>query len=476
MQERLHFYVDGCWIEPVAARTLDVINPTTEAAIGRISLGSPADVDKAVAAAARAFPTFSRTTREARLALLRSIIDVYTRRYSDLVETVSLEMGSPIWLSNVAQVASGVAHIKQTLRVLTDFEFLDIQDTTAVLYEPIGVCGLITPSNWPINQIMCKVAPALAAGCTVVLKPSEEAPLTAMLIADVLHEAGVPPGAFNLVNGEGHVVGAAMSLHEHIDMISFTGSTHAGIAVATAAAGSVKRVVQQLGGMSANIILEDADLKRAVSGCVLNCFVNSGQSCNAPTRMFIPRSMEQEAIGIAKATAESIPVANPFAEGISLGPVVSQTRFDRLQHMITAGIREGATLVTGGLGRPDGIRCGYFVRPTIFAHVTHNMTIAREEIFGPVLSILAYDTEDDAIRMANDTPYGLSGYVDSSNLEHARGVALRLRSGTVYLNGAASDLGAPFGGYRQSGTGREWGRYGFKEYLELKAVLGYEVV
>jgi len=474
MHKRLQFYIDGKWVDPATPKTLDVINPANEEPIGKISLGSKADVDKAVAAARRAFETFSRTTKDERLALLQKILEAYQRRYGEFVETISLEMGAPIWLSKAAQAATGVAHLNQAIKILKDFQFERVQGTTGVVYEPVGVVGMITPWNWPVNQIMCKVAPALAAGCTMVLKPSEVAPLNAMLIADVMHEAGVPAGVFNLVNGDGPTVGEAMSAHPGIDMMSFTGSTRAGIAVAKAAADSVKRVTQELGGKSANIILEDADLKKAVSGGVMNCFSNSGQSCNAPTRMFVPRAKQNEAIAIAKATAESVKVADPFAEGMNLGPVVSETQFNKIQGLIKKGIDEGATLVTGGLGRPEGMNRGYFVRPTVFANVTNDMTIAREEIFGPVLSILPYDTEEDAIRQANDTPYGLSGYVQSGSVEHARKVASRLRTGNVHLNGAGPDFNAPFGGYKQSGTGREWGEYGFKEFLEIKAVLGYQ--
>lgn len=474
MHKRLQFYIDGKWVDPVTPKTLDVINPANEEPIGKISLGSKADVDKAVKAARQAFETFSRTTKEERLALLQKILEVYQRRYGEFAETISLEMGAPMWLSKAAQAATGVAHLNQAIKILKDFQFERVQGTTGVVYEPVGVVGMITPWNWPVNQVMCKVAPALAAGCTMVLKPSEVAPLNAMLIADVMHEAGVPAGVFNLVNGDGPTVGEAMSAHPGIDMMSFTGSTRAGIAVAKAAADSVKRVTQELGGKSANIILEDADLKKAVSGGVTSCFMNSGQSCNAPTRMFVPRAKQNEAIAIAKATAEAMKVADPFAEGMNLGPVVSETQFNKIQGLIKKGIDEGATLVTGGLGRPEGMNRGYFVRPTVFANVTNDMTIAREEIFGPVLSILPYDTEEDAIRQANDTPYGLSGYVQSGSVEHARKVASRLRTGNVHLNGAGADFNAPFGGYKQSGTGREWGEHGFKEFLEVKAVLGYQ--
>jgi aldehyde dehydrogenase (NAD+) len=475
MKQRLQFYIDGKWVDPVTPRTLDVINPANEEPVGRISLGSKADVDKAVAAARRAFDTFSLTTRDERLALLQKVLEVYQRRYAEFVETISLEMGAPLGLSKAAQAATGVAHLMQTMKVLKEFEFEHVKGTTGIVYEPVGVVGMITPWNWPVNQIMCKVAPALAAGCTMVLKPSEVAPLNAMLVADVLHEAGVPAGVFNLVNGDGPSVGEAMSAHPGIDMMSFTGSTRAGVAVAKAAADTVKRVAQELGGKSANIILEDADLKKAVTGGVIHCFTNSGQSCNAPTRMFVPRGKQNDAITIAKATAESVKVGDPFGEGTTMGPVVSETQFNKIQALIKKGIDEGATLVTGGLGRPEGLNRGYYVRPTVFANVTNDMTIAREEIFGPVLTILPYDTEEEAIRLANDTPYGLSGYVQSGSVEHARKVAARLRTGNVHLNGAGADFGAPFGGYKQSGTGREWGEHGFKEFLEVKAVLGYQV-
>ncbi len=474
MQKRLQFYIDGKWVDPVSPKTLDVINPATEEPIGQISLGSKADVDKAVAAARKAFETFSQTTKEQRLALLQKITEIYQRRFGEFAETISLEMGAPMWLSKAAQAATGVAHLMQTMKILKDFEFTKTQGTTGIMYEPVGVVGMITPWNWPVNQIMCKAAPAIAAGCTMVLKPSEIAPLNAMLIADVFHEAGVPAGVFNLVNGDGPTVGEAMSSHPGIDMMSFTGSTRAGVAVAKASADTVKRVTQELGGKSANIILEDADLKKAVTGGVMGCFGNSGQSCNAPTRMFVPRKKQDEAIAIAKATAESVKVADPFSEGMVMGPVVSEAQYNKIQGLIKKGIDEGATLVAGGLGRPDGLNRGYFVRPTVFANVTNDMTIAREEIFGPVLSILPYDTEEQAIAMANDTPYGLSGYVQSGSVEHARKVAARLRTGNVHLNGAGPDFNAPFGGYKMSGTGREWGEHGFKEFLEVKAVLGYQ--
>jgi aldehyde dehydrogenase (NAD+) len=474
MKDHLQFYIDGQWVDPAQSRTLEVINPSTEEAIARISMGSAADVDKAVAAARRAFETFSQTTREERLALLGKVLEVYQKRYGDIVVAVSQEMGAPLWLSKAAQAAMGVAHLAATIEVLKNFPFKHVQGTTAVVHEPVGVVGMITPWNWPINQIMCKVAPALAAGCTMVLKPSEVAPLNAMLVAEVLHEAGVPPGVFNLVNGDGPGVGEAMSIHPGIDMMTFTGSTRAGIAVAKAAADTVKRVAQELGGKSANIVLDDADLEKAVTQGVQAIMMNSGQSCNAPTRMFVPRALHARAMAAAKATAESIKVADASAEGMHMGPVVSELQFNKIQGLIQKGIDEGATLVAGGTGRPDGLDKGYFVKPTVFADVRNDMTIAREEIFGPVLVMIPYDTEEDAIRMANDTPYGLSGYVQSGSLERARRVASRMRTGMVHLNGAGPDPSAPFGGYKQSGNGREWGEHGFKDFLEVKAVMGFQ--
>jgi len=474
MLDKLDFYIDGKWVAPTTPKTLDVINPANEEAYARISLGSKADVDKAVAAARRAFETFSRTTRGERLALLQKIVEVYQKHYAEMVETISREMGAPLGLSKAAQAASGLGHFAEAIRILQDFQFERVQGTTALVYEPVGVCGLITPWNWPINQISCKVAPALAAGCTMVLKPSEVAPMSGLLFAQIMDEAGVPPGVFNLVNGDGPTVGEAMSSHPGIDMMSFTGSTRAGIAVAKASADTVKRVTQELGGKSANIVLEDADLKKAVMQGVQNCFSNSGQSCNAPTRMFVPAAKQDEAMQYAKTAAESAKVGDPFAEGTTMGPVVSEVQFNKIQALIQKGIDEGATLVTGGVGRPEGVNRGYYVRPTVFANVTNDMTIAREEIFGPVLAMLPYQTEADAIRMANDTEYGLSGYVQSGDIEHARKVASQLRTGNVHLNGASVDFKAPFGGYKKSGTGREWGEFGFEEFLEVKAVMGYQ--
>jgi aldehyde dehydrogenase (NAD+) len=472
MKECLNFYIDGRWVPPATPKTLDVIDPSTEEPIGRISVGSAADVDRAVAAARRAFETYSRTSREERIALLERVTAAYQARLGELAETISQEMGAPMWLAKAAQAPSGLAHLAQTLEVLRAYPFVENKGTTRLVKEPVGVCGFITPWNWPVNQIMCKVAPALAAGCTMVLKPSEIAPLSGIVVAEILHEAGVPPGVFNLVNGDGATVGATIAAHPGIDMVSFTGSTRAGVQVAKAAADTVKRVAQELGGKSANVILDDADLKATVKGGVRACFTNSGQSCNAPTRMLVPRSRQAEAVAIAKAAAETVTVGDPRTEGTTIGPVVSRAQFDKVQRLIETGVKEGAELVTGGPGRPDGLARGYYVRPTVFANVRNDMTIAREEIFGPVLAILPYDTEEEAIRIANDTPYGLSGYVASGDPEHALRVAARLRTGNVHLNGAGPDFAAPFGGYKQSGNGREWGEHGFEEFLEVKAIMG----
>ena len=473
MPDHLQFYIGGRWVDPSEPRTLDVINPATEEVAGRIALGGAKDVDLAVAAARDAFESYSRTTRDERLALLERIATAYQARYDDIATTISTEMGAPIWLARAAQAATGLMHLRQTIAVLKDYAFEEVRGTTGIRREPVGVCGFITPWNWPVNQIVCKVAPALAAGCTMVLKPSEVAPLNAILIAEILHEAGVPAGVFNLVNGDGPGVGAAISAHPGIDMVSFTGSTRAGILVAKAAADTVKRVAQELGGKSANVILDDADFAKAIGGGVTGCVLNSGQSCNAPTRMLVPADRHAEAVEIARAAAAAVKVGDPFADGTTIGPVVSEAQWNKIQGLIQQGIDEGATLVTGGTGRPDGLSRGYYVRPTVFADVRNDMTIAREEIFGPVLSILPYGDEEEAIRIANDTPYGLSGYVSSGDLERARRVAARLRTGNVHLNGAGADFAAPFGGYKQSGNGREWGVFGFEEFLEVKAVLGY---
>ncbi|MYG11569.1 MAG: aldehyde dehydrogenase family protein [Gammaproteobacteria bacterium] len=473
MSNRQKFYINGEWVEPSTSATLEVINPATEEPIDTIALGGSADVDKAVAAAKAAFETFSQTSREERVALLEQIIATYSARMGEVAAVISQEMGAPMPLANAAQAPAGVGHFMTTLEVLKTFEFEEDIGTSHVVREPAGVCGFITPWNWPINQIACKVAPALAAGCTMVLKPSEVAPFNAILFAEILDEAGVPAGVFNLVNGDGPTVGVALSSHPDVDMMSFTGSTRAGIEVARNAAPTVKRVAQELGGKSANIILDDADFQAAISRDVFGMCMNSGQSCNAPTRMLVPNARMDEAAAIAKAAAENVKVGAPDAEGTTIGPVVSEVQFNKIQGLIEKGIEEGAKLETGGPGRPDGLNQGYYVKPTVFSHVTNDMTIAREEIFGPVLSLIGYEDDEDAVRIANDTVYGLSGYISSGDPERAKAIARRIRSGNVHLNGAPVDQLAPFGGYKQSGNGREWGSHGFEEFLEVKAIMGY---
>ena len=474
MKDCRQFYIDGKWVEPSHVRDFSVINPAREEPIATISMGSAADVDKAVAAAKRAFESYSETTVKDRLALLARIIEVYQSRMDQMAETISQEMGAPIGLARAAQAPAGLAHLSEIINVLGHFQFEELKGSTLMRKEPIGVCGLITPWNWPMNQIVCKVAPALAAGCTLVLKPSEIAPLSAYMFAEFLHEAGLPAGVFNLVNGDGPIVGTAISSHPDVAMVSFTGSTRAGVAVASAAAPSVKRVTQELGGKSANIILDDADLANSVKEGVQACFRNSGQSCNAPTRMLVPRSKMADAVKAAEQAAGATNVGDPFTEDTHMGPLASKAQFERVQGLIREGIKEGARLISGGPGRPDGLTKGYFVKPTVFADVRNDMTIAREEIFGPVLCIIPYENEEDAVRIANDTPYGLSGFVTSGNIERARRVAKRIRAGNVHINGARVDFGGCFGGYKQSGNGREWGEAGLEEFLELKAIFGFE--
>ena len=467
------FYIGGEWVEPFEQAECEVINPASEVAIARISLGSAADVDAAVAAAKKAFESFQNSTVAERTELLHRIIAIYKSKSEEMAQNITAEMGAPISLSRKAQVPSGLAHFSTIAKVLAEFKFEELKASTLMRKEPIGVCGLITPWNWPMNQIACKVAPALAAGCTMVLKPSELAPLSAYLFAQILDEAGVPPGVFNLVNGTGPVVGAALAAHRDIDMISFTGSTRAGVAVAVAAAPTVKRVTQELGGKSPNIVLDDADMVAAVKEGVQACVRNSGQSCNAPTRLLVPRSRMAEAVAIAQEEAQNAVVGDPGNEQTAIGPLVSKAQFEKVQRLIDQGLSEGATLVCGGPGRPEDLSMGYFVKPTVFADVRNDMTIAREEIFGPVLCILPYEDEDDAVRIANDTPYGLASFVTSSSVERARRVARRLRTGNVHMNGARVDFNGCFGGYKQSGNGREWGEAGLEEFLELKAILGY---
>jgi aldehyde dehydrogenase (NAD+) len=474
MREMLKFYIDGEWVDPVTPNPVDVINPATEEPCGRISLGSAADVDLAVAAAKRAEAAYAATTREQRIELLENVLAEFLKRYDDIAEAIMDEMGAPWGLAKGAQAGSGPQHIKATIRALRNFEFEERNRTTLMVREPIGVCALITPWNWPVNQVACKVAPALAAGCTMVLKPSEIAPFDAMIFAEVLDAAGVPAGVFNLVNGDGPGVGTALAQHPDVAMVSFTGSTRAGVAVAQNAATTVKRVAQELGGKSANILLDDADFEKAVREGAEECFDNTGQSCNAPTRMLVPRDRMDEAAAIAAGVASAIRVGEPRDEGIEVGPLVSAQQWQKVQDLIQKGIDEGATLAAGGTGRPEGLAKGYYAKPTVFADVSNDMTIAREEVFGPVLSIIPYDTEDEAVEIANDTPYGLSGYVSSGSLERARRVAARLRTGMVHINGASLDAMAPFGGYKQSGNGREWGPEGIEEFLEVKSIYGYE--
>jgi aldehyde dehydrogenase (NAD+) len=465
------FYIGGAWVAPLGRATMGVENPATEEIVADVALGSPADVDRAVAAARAAFLDYTTTPVAERIALLRRILEVYNAREDDFVEAMSTEMGAPLSWARSAQFWAGQVHIESTIAAAERFHWEEMRGTTRIIREGIGVCALITPWNWPMNQIACKVAPAIVAGCTMALKPSEIAPLSGALFAEVMHEAGVPPGVFNLVNGTGAEVGARMSSHPEVDMVSFTGSTRAGILVAQAAAPTVKRVAQELGGKSPNIILPTADFASAVEGGVEGCFGNSGQSCDAPTRMFVPKARHDEALEIARAKAESFVTGDPRDAATTLGPVVSRMHFDKIQGLIQKGIDEGATLVTGGTGRPAGLNRGHFIRPTVFGHVTNGMTIAREEIFGPVLSILSYDNIDDAVAQANDTPYGLAAYI-AGPVEDARPVARRLRAGTVNLNYPAWDTFAPFGGYKQSGNGREYADWGIHDFCEVKGIVG----
>ncbi len=474
MSNNLNFYIDGAWVEPATPRTIDVIDPSTEEIFTQISGGSAADIDRAVKAARAAFASFSRTTVAERLQLLESVCAEYDKRYEDIAQAVSQEMGAPLAFARGPQAWIGQAHLREMVKVLKTYTFEHMIGTTQIVKEPVGVVGMITPWNWPLNQIACKVGPALAAGCTMVLKPSEIAPITGILFAEVLHAAGVPKGVFNLVNGEGATVGAAISSHPGIDMVSFTGSTRAGILVAKAAAETVKRVHQELGGKSANILLPDADFARRVPEGVANCFSNSGQSCNAPTRMFVPQARHAEVVDLARKAAQGFAVGDPRSENSNLGPVVSKAQYDKIQGLIQSGIDEGAELVAGGTGKPDGLSRGYYVRPTVFAGVSPKMRIAQEEIFGPVISIMPYETEEAVIEEANNTVYGLAAYVQSEDREHARRVAARMRAGTIYLNAPAPDISAPFGGYKQSGNGREWSVFGLDDFMEIKGVVGYE--
>lgn len=469
----LQFYIEGAWVDPVAAKTIGVVNPATEEVYTEISVGGASDVDAAVAAARAAFSRFSGFSQAGRADLLRRILDAYNDRSEDLARAVSDEMGSPMSWARDAQVAAGRAHFEAAIVALEGYEFEHQRGSTRIVEEPIGVVAMITPWNWPLNQIVSKVAPAIAAGCTMVLKPSEIAPISGIIFAEIMDAAGTPSGVFNLVNGDGPSVGQVMAGHAGVDMVSFTGSTRAGIIVARTAADTVKRVAQELGGKSPNIILPDADLELAVTQGVEGCFNNSGQSCDAPTRMLVPSDRHDEALEIAARTALRQRVGDPRSDDTVLGPVVSQAQFDKIQRLIEIGVSEGATLVAGGAGRPDGLNRGYYVRPTVFGHVRPDMTIAREEIFGPVLSVIPYENEEQAIDIANDTDYGLAAYVQSGDLEHARKVARQLRAGQVSINYPDGDMFAPFGGYKQSGNGREFADWGIRDMLEVKGLIGY---
>jgi aldehyde dehydrogenase (NAD+) len=471
MREYVKFYIDGRWVDPVRPNPFDVENPATEQVTGKISLGSADDVDLAVTAARRALATWSQSSREQRLDLLQAILSEYQRRAGDLSEAVTEEMGAPPSLAAGPQVQLGLGHLVTAIDVLKNFAFEEQHGATLVVKEPIGVCGLITPWNWPLNQIAVKVYPALATGCTMILKPSEVAPYSAYIFTEVLDVAGVPAGVYNLVNGDGPGVGVALSSHPGVDMVSFTGSTRAGIDVAAKAAPTVKRVTQELGGKSPNIVLDDAEFENSVRAGVVNMMLNTGQSCNAPSRMLVPKSRMAEAVAVAREAAEQVKVGDPD-DSRAIGPLASKAQFDKVQRLIQKGIDEGATLVAGGVGRPEGLDRGYYAKPTVFAEVTNDMTIAREEIFGPVLCMLSYDDIDQAIEIANNTDYGLAGYVSGADLEKARAVASKIRAGWVTIN-HAFDMNAPFGGYKRSGNGREWSQFGFCEYLETKAILGH---
>ena len=472
IKEHRQFYMNGVWTDPVSDDSIDVLNPATEEVVARIGAGTAEDVTRAVVSARKAFNSFSQTSKQERVELLTEVRNLYKKRFNDIAEAIREEMGAPGHLAFGAQTAVGLGHLKTAIRVLEQFEFEQQREKFLIRYEPIGVCGLITPWNWPINQIVSKIAPAIASGCTTLLKPSELSPISAHVIAEVIDEAGVPAGVFNLVDGFGPIVGEAMSAHPDIDMISFTGSTRGGVAVAKGSAETVKRVSQELGGKSANIVLNDAALEMSVRDGVLACMENTGQSCNAPTRMLVPKERHQEAIEIAKEVSESITVGNPEDDQTQLGPVISDVQFNKVQHLIQSGIDEGAMLVTGGMGRPDGLSKGYFVKPTVFAEVTSDMSIFREEIFGPVLSISTYDDADEAVTIANDTPYGLAAYVSGEDPAQLMQFARRLRAGQVHLNYTGGGTDAPFGGFKQSGNGREKAEWGLEEFLECKAILG----
>jgi aldehyde dehydrogenase (NAD+) len=473
--ERLgQFYINGAWVAPgPGGSTMPLENPANEAVIGTLALGSVADAERAILGARAAFAGWTVTPVAERIALLRRIMEIYEARSEEIAQAISAEMGAPLSFAREAQAWAGVAHIGATLEAAERFVWEEHRSNSQIVREGIGVVALITPWNWPMNQITCKVAPALVAGCTMVLKPSEIAPLSGLIWAEIMDEAGTPAGVFNLVNGTGPEVGQVLASHPEVDMVSFTGSTRAGIQVAQAAAPTVKRVAQELGGKSANILLPDCDFARAVDEGARLCFANSGQSCDAPTRMLVPRARMDEAAAVAAGVAQALVVGDPTVAGVDLGPVVSGLQWDKIQRLIRAGIEEGATLAAGGLGRPGGLNAGHYVRPTVFADVTPGMTVSREEIFGPVLSILAYDTVDEAIGIANDTQYGLAAYIQGTDPALVGRVARAMRAGQVQVNGPAWDLFAPFGGYKQSGNGREYADWGIHDFCEVKALVGY---
>jgi aldehyde dehydrogenase (NAD+) len=470
MKDLRKFYVDGEWVDPIFANDLAVENPATEELVATISLGAMTDVNRAVAAAKHAFLSYSQTSVDERIALLEKLLTIYSDRYDEMAVAISIEMGAPISFSTTAQADCGRGHINAALEALKEFKFERQIGSTRVVKEAIGVCGFITPWNWPINQISCKVAPALATGCTMVLKPSEIAPISGYLFTEMMHQAGFPDGVYNMINGNGPDVGAVIAAHPDIDMVSFTGSTRAGVLVAKAAADTVKRVTQELGGKSPNIIFEDANLEKDVTAGVRRMMNNTGQSCNAPSRMLVQSSVYDQAIKIAKIAAEDIAVDQPTKEGGHLGPLSSRVQFDKVQGLIKKGIEEGANVVAGGPGKPDGLDIGYFVKPTVFSGVSNDMTIAQEEIFGPVLTMISFDTEEQAIEIANDTPYGLAAYFSTASEERAARVASQLRAGMISVNSASQNYTAPFGGYKQSGNGREWGEFGFDDFLEIKGI------
>ena len=470
MKDKLNFYIDGQWVEPKSSETIEVINPANENIIGHVAAGTKEDIDMAVKAASRAFESFQYSSKEDRIEMLNNVISEYENRYQDFVDTITEEMGAPLWLSSRAQASTGIKNLNETLDAIKDYQFEKKEGDYILIKEPIGVVGMITPWNWPMNQITTKVSAALAAGCTMVLKPSEISPYCGMLLAEVFDKAGIPNGIFNLVNGYGPVVGAALSEHKDVAMMSFTGSTRAGIAVAQASATSVKRVHQELGGKSSNIILDDvADLEKSVKGGAGHCFLNSGQSCNAPTKMLVSSKNYDKAVEVAVTTAKNTSVGDPHGE-FRIGPIANKTQYEKILRLIELGIEEGATLVAGGVDMPVGCDKGYYVQPTVFANVTMDMTIANEEIFGPVLCMIKYETEEEAIKIANDTEYGLAGYIQGE-ASHAHEVAKKIRAGQIIINGGAKGTGAPFGGYKSSGNGREHGRHGLEECLETKAVI-----